>query len=314
MRKIATAAVMRGYCAEYYYCSSDPSSLDAVLLYLKDGKSVGFIDGTAPHVFEPSIAGIREELIDLGRCWSSQQLRIHEDEICSLIQQKSTDYRAAYRYLRAAGECADNGREALQTCILPDRTRRLCHRLLAGISGVKEHTDDYRVALRSSVGMQGRYTLPTYELQAGNICYLENYYGVGYALSGELLTEAVARGLRIWASHHPVCPDRIDALYFPDGDLSVIVREASEPSRSKLNAHVRSVDLHRLLHTEQLRMVRERLRMARKDYERMVDHACDCMAAVAQTHFSLERIYTAAMDFDAKERYTDELIATVLPK
>ena len=48
MKKLA-AALADVDPAEFYYCSSDPDSLDAIV-FRKLG--IIFVDGTAPHVFE----------------------------------------------------------------------------------------------------------------------------------------------------------------------------------------------------------------------------------------------------------------------
>ena len=59
MRSVAEAAAERGMSVEEYRCSSDPASLDGVVL---DGRIV-LLDGTAPHAVEPELAGVRDELI-----------------------------------------------------------------------------------------------------------------------------------------------------------------------------------------------------------------------------------------------------------
>ncbi|MBQ7319184.1 MAG: hypothetical protein IJW97_03260 [Clostridia bacterium] len=313
MRELAEAGEARGWRAEYYYCSSDPTSLDAVLLYGAHGQSVGLLDGTAPHTFEPRMAGVREELIDLGQFWCSAQLFEQRGEIGKLIGQKNESYRAAYRYLRAAGECLDNGRDALLPCLSGRRLERLAARLLAGATQ-REESGSCRTGLRTSIGMRGRYTLPTYEEKATRVCYLEDYYGVGYELAEAILTRGREAGASMIVSHHPVCPDRVDALHFMASGVSFIVRDAEEraqPHERCENAAVRCMDLRRLPDATLLRSARERLRTAARGYEMMLENACDCMATVAQAHFALESIYTAAMDFDAKERYTVALIGKI---
>ena len=54
MRKIAQAAEDRGYTVERIICSSDPDSLDAVII---PEKKICFADGTAPHVMEARYPG-----------------------------------------------------------------------------------------------------------------------------------------------------------------------------------------------------------------------------------------------------------------
>ena len=309
MRDVANEALTRGWRVEHYYCSSDPTSLDAVLLYGENGQSVGLLDGTAPHTMEPVLPGVREELIDLGRFWSSRTLREHEEQIRLLTQEKSEGYRAAYRYLRAAGECMDNQRAALLPCLAPERTQRLAARLSAPLAPTRKKIAAQRVALRSSVGMQGQYTLATYEQQARRTVYLQDYYGTAYELSAAILAAARARGADALVSYHPVCPDRVDALYFPDAQLAFIVCEHTPVPTDAENRKV--LDLRRLVLPELVRLARTPLRAAARGYGQMLESACRCMQAVSRAHFSLEDIYSAAMDFEAKERYTVQLVGRI---
>jgi hypothetical protein len=63
MEEIASAAESRGHKVSRILCSSDPSSLDGV--HIED-LGIGLVDGTAPHVVEPTLPGAREQLLDPG--------------------------------------------------------------------------------------------------------------------------------------------------------------------------------------------------------------------------------------------------------
>ena len=52
-------------------CSSDPKSLDAVIL--PEDKII-ILDGTAPHVVEPTLPGVCEQIINTGSFWSRKIL------------------------------------------------------------------------------------------------------------------------------------------------------------------------------------------------------------------------------------------------
>ena len=71
MRRVAQAVSSRGHCVEYYYCSSDPNSLDGITI---SDMGISFIDGTAPHVYEPTCVGAFEEIINLGAFWNRDVL------------------------------------------------------------------------------------------------------------------------------------------------------------------------------------------------------------------------------------------------
>ena len=78
MRRVAVAAEGKGDLVEYYRCSSDPSSLDGIII----NKTVAIIDSTAPHSEEAELVGAKDSLIDLGAFWNT--------------------YARAYRFLGAA--------------------------------------------------------------------------------------------------------------------------------------------------------------------------------------------------------------------
>ena len=61
-----------------YFCSSDPDSLDAVVLH--SSKAV-IIDGTAPHVFDPKYPGVCQKIVDLGFYWDKNMLAKNSDRI-----------------------------------------------------------------------------------------------------------------------------------------------------------------------------------------------------------------------------------------
>ncbi len=59
MGRVATRAEAMGLPVEYIRCSGDPDSLDAILL---PDRHAAIVDGTAPHVLEPRLAGA----VDMG--------------------------------------------------------------------------------------------------------------------------------------------------------------------------------------------------------------------------------------------------------
>ena len=72
MRHFASHAIQKGEEVILCPCSSDPESLDGVILPRK--KTV-LLDGTAPHVVEPSFPGVCEEIINLGEFWDAEKLK-----------------------------------------------------------------------------------------------------------------------------------------------------------------------------------------------------------------------------------------------
>ena len=99
MNKIASEAVGRGYTVTKYLCSSDPSSLDGVLV---KGK-FAVIDGTAPHSSDPRCIGALDKMIDLSPMWDDRILLERKESICRLSGEIADRYAHAYRILSSMG-------------------------------------------------------------------------------------------------------------------------------------------------------------------------------------------------------------------
>ena len=63
MKKTGEYFLEKGEDVDYLWCSSDPDSLDGILL---PDRGVAVIDGTAPHVTDPVNPGAVDKIINLG--------------------------------------------------------------------------------------------------------------------------------------------------------------------------------------------------------------------------------------------------------
>ena len=78
MRKVADEAEKNGMDSELIFCSSDPSSLDGVIIPSLD---TAIVDGTAPHLMDASLPGTKDEILNLGQFWNSDELYARRDDI-----------------------------------------------------------------------------------------------------------------------------------------------------------------------------------------------------------------------------------------
>ncbi len=99
MKKIANYFESKNLNLEYFYCSSDPNSLDGICL---SDFNICIVDGTAPHVLEPKLPQIFDKLINLGDFISYNAIT-SKTEIISLINNKKSNYDIIYNYLSSIG-------------------------------------------------------------------------------------------------------------------------------------------------------------------------------------------------------------------
>lgn len=106
MKKIAQNMADRGYDVEVWMCSSAPESLDGVVI---GELAVAVVDGTAPHIVEPKLPGVVEEIVNLGEHWNQSQLREHKDEIRQLAGEIQQCFERAYAQLAQGEEARRSG-------------------------------------------------------------------------------------------------------------------------------------------------------------------------------------------------------------
>ncbi len=310
MRKAAQHAEKLGYSVTYYHCSSDAASLDGIRLEGIGQPTVGILDGTPPHTWEASLPGAREEIVDLGAFWDASKLREEKTEISRLTCEKSKCYARAYRYLSACGEVSRVVEGQLFSCIRESSLARFAHRLLrqTPTHNVWQETS---VRLRA-IGMSGETYLDTFERlsrqNGGEILWLEEYYGVGYALTAKLYEISKQNAYRTVVSRHPLHPHRIDGLYCPDTGRSILVMPKEMQGSSN-----GAVSVRRYLDGAAFREIRGEARHSLHLCEELKACALRCLRQAGTHHFALEKIYASAMNFQAKERFENDFLKKLFP-
>ncbi len=296
MREVAEAGRTHGWTAEMIYCSSDADSLDGVILS-KNGESVAFLDATAPHVFEPTHPGFREEIINLGQFWDADALRRQREEIESLNAQKGNAYKRAYRYLSAYGELTENRRALVAPYIKRKAIFHFAEKLLQKVPNGR----DFQVstALMHSIGMRGAVGFDTYFAASDSIILIEDCRGCGEIMMEELYQAAMQKGLRVKVSKDPILSDSLDGLFLCDSRMMF----STCPDTLCKFPH-RTVSTRRFVETGKMRSVRASINFTERMRDALLSEAILEMEKVKQHHFRLEEIYAASMDFGAKEAFT----------
>ncbi|EIT87343.1 hypothetical protein A374_00689 [Fictibacillus macauensis ZFHKF-1] len=93
MEQLGVRFEQQGYDVDYIHCASDNGSIDGVIF---PQIQVGIVDGTAPHVIEPTLPGIKEEYVNLGEAWDRASLLQHREEISRFVQENQRGYECAY--------------------------------------------------------------------------------------------------------------------------------------------------------------------------------------------------------------------------
>ena len=301
MKRIAAICEERGIAVEYYRCSSDPDSIDGIIA----GGKVALFDATAPHVFDPQIAGAKDEIVDLGLFWNSDALFEFRDRISELIEQKRRDYSGAYRFLEAALSVSKGSDELVLPLVKRGKLEGAAARILRDLPNGEGYS--YRIGIGSSVGMKGRCRLDYYTSAAKKVIAVEDYMGVGGLFIAAVANEAVRKHCAICVSYDPIDLTSPDAVLFEESGTSFVL-VGSEKEKNSYSGYEKTVRCKRFVDVSacgirEWNYIKREHKSARRIYDSLCECASECMQRAGEKHFELEKIYGAAMDFEALGRF-----------
>ena len=287
MRKIADAAQSKGYDVEYIYCSSDPDSLDGIII---SALSVAILDGTSPHMTDPVYPGAVERIVDLGVAFDFRMLEQRRDELIPLIRAKKESYRTGYRFLSVAGRIEREYDTLLRDVYLAEKADAAAKRLIAHLHGHGICKEEKRYI--SAICGKGFPRLDTLSKYAKKIYAVTDKNGAGYLFMNTLYENLCAVGFSMTWCPCPLTGERKEAIFLhEEGILFTVVKEDEVVSADKIINSARFVD------KDGFAKKRCRLRFIEKCKGSMLESGTACFAEAGKAHMESEHIYGACVDF-----------------
>ncbi len=309
MKYVVVKAVDRGYTVELCPCSSDPDSLDGVVI--KDKKTI-ILDGTAPHVVEPKFAGVCEEIINLGQFWNSEKLRSKADEIIDITAQNKKLHKTAAAYISAAGELIYDNFKLSKHFIKSNKCEKFAHNLALQLFPEKtKHEPCEWVRFIGGVTPNGVIAFKsTAEDFYENIIVIDDKYGaVTNVIMEKIRKMALEKGHEIIALKNPFLPSKIiDHILIPELSLAIV----REYEYIKFGEQHRRIHARRFIDINILRECRTRLTFNRRVARELLLGAIETLSKAKVVHDKLEKYYIDAMDFNALTAFAEQKADDIL--
>lgn len=302
LRAVADYASGMGSTVEHYRCSSDPDSLDGLII---DGR-IAVLDATAPHAVDTDLPGARDEIVNLGAFWDSLALAARKEEIAALTEKKRACYARGYRFLEACDSLYAVNRALVLPLVKHEKLRKTVERRLGEIP--RGSGASILPGLTDAVGMKGSVHLDSYEKRAKKLYVIDDCHSTGALFLRALLTGGLQRDCAMRVSYHPIHVGEPDAVYFPDTGDCFMIGKGSEPD----GKDVTRINMKRFVDTEGVREIRTKLRMNGRMYEALLDSAEGALREAGEHHFALEAVYKSCMDFDAQNRFVRSFCERIL--
>lgn len=305
MNRIAAEAEKNGLETEIYLCSSDPCSIDGVII---KELGVAVVDGTAPHTVDPIFPGVCGEIINLGENWDPEKLKTERETLEELFSEKSGSYKRAYRYLNAAGIAEEDVIIGAEKIINKQKTADAIYRMIRKYCVKKGvlNGGNIRKIFTSCYGSGGEVHIPTLEKRAETVIKVTVEYGVDSLILDKTKEIGERLGLSMEVSIDPLLPEHTEAVFFSDSKTLFIKEKISPLTKNEI-----LLNSHRFISKERLAENRQKLRFSQKMQKTLVAEALLSLKKSGEIHSKIEGIYKSAMCFDGVSEISVKLIGKI---
>ena len=304
MKKIASQIEDMDIGCERIFCSSDPSSLDGVII---PSLRVSIADGTSPHTIDPDYPGATGEIINLGDCWNKKLLLENRKEIVALTDKNKACHMRSRRLIESAFSIFGDGEKICRRYLDNEKTVRYASRLSNryfkkpdGKIGLE------KIRLLDAVTPEGYIFLSdTVNCLCDTTVVFEDDFGVAAAvLIEQLRAYALASGYNVISSPSVSKEGVIRHIIIKELSLGFF----TEDKLCELKIiPTKTVSLRRFYSSEDISSHRARLSFSVKAAKELLNEAVCALKLAKNIHDDLEAVYIKAMDYEKIDKITKAL-------
>ena len=299
LKNIYAASVNKNINAVRYACSSDPHSLDMVVL----NSEVAVLDGTAPHSYDMKYPGAASSIVDLSVFWDVRYLEKHKKEIVELSKIKRSCYKNAYAKLHLMYMLFSDRLKIISSAVDHIKLENYVTKLIGDIS-VGEKKGALTTEYHRCISTSGRFRLDTLESKAERVVKIKDHYGSAYIMTHSIAEALKENGIRYIRSADPLNRTIISEIYLPESKTLITIEDKEDACKY--------VNMKRFIRTEELHSIKGEMRLSEKCSEAVDGEVLKYLKLAGEFHRKLEDIYAMAMDFKGLGEYTGSLACEIL--
>ncbi len=308
MKYIAAAAVDKGFKIELCPCSSDPDSLDA--LVIRDKKII-ILDGTAPHTVDPEYPAVCEEILNFGSFWNTDSIKSQKENIINLIDKNKALHKSASRYILAAGEILKDNLKIANTSLEKAKISKFSQLLCKKYIPHKNAVGSEEIRFLYAVTPKGIVSFSNTALKdcKTQIIIEDKFGAVGNEIMQNIRIHAIKNGYRVITVKNSFLPSElIDHIIIPELSVSFL----REFDYQHFSVTARRIHARRFLNNATLSKNRERLKFNRKLINELLLTSISVLKQAKAVHDDIEEYYIDAMDFDALTLFANDFCDRLL--
>lgn len=297
LKKVADYFISMGISAHLCPCSSDISSLDAVIF--PDIK-IMLLDGTAPHVVEAEYFGACEEIINLADALDPVKLKEMREDIIALSAKNSAYHKRASAYLSAAGAVLADTKDTATACLKRQKTTDYGIKLAKKFAKKTNSKPIEWVRYLSAITPRGEvFYRNTLKKTANEIIILSDEYGAAApAVLSAVRNQLLAMGHEIITCYCPFFPDsKIEHILVPSLSLAFCT-SCRHHHIDTTDSSERTIHARRFLDVTKMHQNKHVFAYNKKASAMLIDMAVSALADAKGAHDKLELCYRDAINFD----------------
>ncbi len=310
MKYVALKAKEKGFDVTLCHCTSDPDSLDGVII--EETKTV-ILDGTSPHTVEPFYPGVCENIIDLGRFWDENRLKQNRTEIINAVNINKALHKTASFYLSVCGELYKDNLHIANRYTDTKKVISFAETLAKKHIPQRIHTSlgNEKIRFIEGVTPKGIMSFPKTVSERINKCIIikDEIGAVSGKVCEYIRSYALKNGYGIITLKNPFLPDELtDHIIIPSLNLAFL----REDGFLSFDTDTRRIHSRRFINSAERSRAKSRISLNNKIKSGLLASAVQTLSKAKLSHDVIESYYIDSMDFDAlnreREIFTDRIL------
>lgn len=304
MKEIATRAANRNLNVDTIPCSSDPMSLDGVII---PEIKTAICDGTSPHIVEPIFPGVCEHLVNLSECWDKNKLQENSSKIKIIAMTNSKAHKNCIRYLKTAKMLEDEINELIYPAINFEKIKRYVERMTEISNNEQAGEIKKKIRFLSAVTPSGlTINYNTFVNDCEKIITIKDNYNITrYIL--DLIEKSYNKNMIKY-----MCPlnpkSKTEHIVFTDIKFGIFTSNKYHAIPEKT---YKVISTDRFINKDEFNKHKSSIAFLNKSKNEMIEEAIASLKTAKAAHDILESYYIDAMDFNKVNQIKEKVIKDI---
>jgi len=309
MKKVGKHLTSLNYKIEYHHCSSDPNSLDAIMI---PELKVALVDGTSPHIVDPKNPGAIDEILNLGQYWNEEGIKKNKEKILQINLETKRMFTKAYQYLKAAKKIYESYETTEKKSLNEIEYKKIKNELIRKV--FKDSRDLNKVGRKRNLFSYGLTPIGITQFRDTIICDFKTKYSIkekvgisSEEIMNDVVREALNRGLYIDCFHSPIKVEKIDDILLPE--LNVSISANNQYNNCEFDYDY-IIDLTNIVNKDVQETLIGEINEDKELFEILLYKGLNYINKAKSLHDTLEKYYIPNMNFEK----IDNLIPIIIKK